>query len=91
MQHALFFPPNVDVRNNTLKHDNVVTLAKIDDLAFDVGEAFCNQRRADSLSSDGRDPKFGELVSIAARACSDAYHLIQHVNSGNGNHALLGF
>jgi hypothetical protein len=36
-------------------------------------------------------PEFGELIGIGAGARPNTHHPINHINRGNGNHALLGF
>src|SRR3546814_3174645 len=52
MDHPLLLTGFVDIGCNTLQHDNAVALDNIDDLAFDVGEAFENKRCPDMRSEE---------------------------------------
>ena len=63
----------------------------LDDLAFDVREAFLDQGCLDDSGGNGREMEPGEFVDLRARAGADAYHGIQQVCARDGEDALAGF
>src|SRR3546814_19095337 len=71
MDHPLLLTGFVDIGCNTLQHDNAVALDNIDDLAFDVGEAFENKRCPDMRSEERR---VGKECVITCRSRWSPYH-----------------
>src|SRR3546814_19132421 len=67
MDHPLLLTGFVDIGCNTLQHDNAVALDNIDDLAFDVGEAFENKRCPDMSGINGRSEARGSGKSVWVR------------------------
>ena len=45
--------------------------ARVDDLAFEIGETFGHQGGRDALRIDGRQPKRLELINVTTRAIAD--------------------
>lgn len=47
MNGSLLFPGSIDVRRDALKDKDIVLFDDIDNVAFDIGQAFLNQGRPD--------------------------------------------
>ena len=63
----------------------------VDEFALYVGEALLYQGRLDHFARHRRELELGKLVGVFPCARPDPDHLVQHVNRGNGNDALLVF
>jgi len=62
----------------------------IDDLAFEVGEAFGNEWRGNLLGGRGRQTELLELIHISAGTVTDADNLVRQLARWNGNDTFLG-
>lgn len=65
----------VDPCLDDLQHEEIVSVHHpgIDDPAFEIGEAFGDQRWRDLLGRKRRQSEGRELVGVAARAVADLY------------------
>lgn len=91
MKGSRFFARAVDVRGDAFENHNVVLLDDIDNVAFDICQAFLDQGRADMLAGQGGESEFCEFVCVDAGACSNAYDPIDQIDSGNRDDTLSGF
>src|SRR3546814_15225304 len=88
MDHPRLLTGFVDIGCNTLQHDNAVALDNIDDLAFDVGEAFENKRCPDMSGINGGQGEPVELVDILTGAGANSDSGVNHVDGGDGDNAF---
>ena len=91
VQCPFFLAGNINVGCHAFQYDDVVFLDDVDDLEFDVGQAFADQGCLHLFAFYRRQTEAGKLVGVSARTGANANHRIQHVHSGNGDDTLPGF
>src|SRR3546814_6234255 len=88
MDHPLLLTGFVDIGCNPLQHDNAVALDNIDDLAFDVGEAFENKSCPDMSVLNGGEGEPVELLDILTGAGANSDSGVNHVDGVDCAHAF---